>query len=53
LFKVYVRVVELTAWLEEQYGVDFSVMGFDQYVFDTVDSIMKCVEQFADKGDDT
>ncbi len=38
-----VDAVELAVFLEEQFGVDFANMGFDQEMVDTVDAIFDLV----------
>ena len=39
-----VDAVELAVFLEEEFGVDFADMGFDQEMVDTVDAINALVE---------
>jgi acyl carrier protein len=36
--------VEIVVFLEEQFGLDFAVIGFDQEKIDTVDAIASLVE---------
>ncbi len=37
------QIVELASQLEAQYGIDFATRGFDQYDFDSVESIVAMV----------
>jgi acyl carrier protein len=39
-----VDAVELAVFLEEEFGVDFANMGFDQEMIDTLDAISGLVE---------
>ena len=36
--------VEIVVFVEEQFGVDFGAIGFDQQKIDSVDAIMSLVE---------
>ncbi len=38
------NIVELAAWIEGQYSIDFAAQGFNVYDFDTVDSIVRFIE---------
>jgi len=38
------QVVELATILENRYGLDFAAAGFDQYDFDSVDSIVALIK---------
>jgi len=40
-----VDAVELAVFLEENFGVDFATMGFDQERMDTVNAIWSLVEE--------
>jgi acyl carrier protein len=37
--------VEIALFLEQEYAIDFSVVGFDQAQIDSVDAIVSLVEQ--------
>lgn len=39
-----IDVLEIVVFLENQYGIDFSVRGFDQMEFDSINSIVNIIE---------
>lgn len=39
------QVIELSAELENKYGLDFNKHGFNQYDFDTVNSLVSLIEK--------
>jgi acyl carrier protein len=40
-----IDAVEIALFLEQEYAIDFSVVGFDQAQIDSVDAIVSLVEQ--------
>jgi acyl carrier protein len=42
-----VDAVELVVFLEEQWGVDFSAIGFDMSLIDSIDAVLALVQQAA------
>jgi acyl carrier protein len=45
-----VDAVELAVFLEENFGVDFATMGFDQERIDTVNAISSLIEESSTLG---
>lgn len=39
------KIVELASWLESDYGVDFSVNGFNVYDFETIETIVSLINK--------
>lgn len=39
-----VDIVELAAWLEKEFHLDFVTYGFNQYDFDSVNAMMDMIE---------
>ena len=44
-----IDAVEIALHLEQQYAIDFAVVGFDQALLDSVDAIVALVEQHGGK----
>jgi acyl carrier protein len=45
-----IDAVEIALFLEQEYAIDFAVLGFDQALLDSVDAIVALVDQHGRKG---